>query len=67
VKKVKKEDVMPFLGKYVKLEFCSGFVINGEIVKISEDAVFFKTPDTISAVSLGNINTVVLKGKGERR
>ena len=64
---MKKKDVMPFAGKFVKLEFCSGFVINGTIVKISEDAVFFQTPETVSAVSLDNIASIVLRSKGDQR
>ena len=56
---MKKEDIMIFLNKYVKIEFRSGFVISGKIVKISDDAAFFETKETISAVSLDNIAVVV--------
>lgn len=64
---MRREDVMPFLGGYVKLVFSSGFVIYGTIVKISNEAVFFKTSETISAVSLGNIKLIVLRSKGDQR
>jgi len=58
---MKREDLMPFWGKNVKLEFSNGFVLEGKIVKITDDTVFFKTSETISAVSLWNIALIVLK------
>jgi hypothetical protein len=61
---VNKDDIIFFSGKYVKIEFRSGFVIDGRIIKISEEAVFFETKKSTSAIDIRNISSVVLKKNG---
>jgi len=62
---MQKEDVMPFLGKNVKLVFGSGFFMNGKIVNVSDEAVFLTTYIGVSAFSLGNLRNVLLNDKNE--
>jgi hypothetical protein len=61
---VKREDIYPFLRKYVKLVQHNGFVLDGKIDKISEDSVVFITKQATSVIDIKVISTIVLKRGG---
>lgn len=58
---MKREDIYPFLRKYVKLVQHNGFVLDGTIDKISEDSIVFTTRQATSIIDIKAISTIVLK------
>ena len=58
---MKREDILSFTGKKVKLAYKNGFVINGTLEKVGEETVFFRTSQTISAIDIQSIASIVVK------
>lgn len=57
---MKNEDLVPFVGKKVKLSLHTGFVIKGIIDRISEETIFFSTNQTKSAIDIKGIAFIVI-------
>ena len=55
---MKREDIEPFLGKFVKLTQ-NGFVLKGTITKISEESIVFETSQAKSVINIKNISSIV--------
>jgi hypothetical protein len=58
---MKKKDIMPFVGKYVKLAYQNGFVIEGMLNSVSEEIIFFSTKKTTSVIDIRAIASIVLR------
>jgi len=60
---MRSEDISPFVGKNVKLAYQNGFVINGVIEQVTEESIFFRTKQTISAIDIKIISSIVVKNR----
>lgn len=56
---VRKEDVEPFLGKFVKLVKTDDFIVTGRILKINEDNLFLRSENATSLITLNAIKVIV--------
>ena len=56
---MKKEDINAFVGDSVKLAFQNGFVLKGNIEKVTDDTVYFQTEESKSIIDIRNIASII--------
>lgn len=56
---MQKEDLEFFLGRNVKLELKTFFALYGEILKVSDDCLIFKTRQKTSIIRFEDIASVL--------
>lgn len=56
---MKREQIKPFLGKYIKLVQKDGFIIYGIVDEIFDDCIRFKTKQAISLISTDAISVIM--------
>ena len=65
VREVEYEAIKDFSGKRVKLVYHNGFNLQGNILKVYKDTIFFKTKQAESLINIDDIRSVRTIGSRE--
>ncbi len=63
---MKREDIIFFLDKTVRLVKSDGFVLTGKILKVTDDNILFETNQATSLISTDRIKELVFKKEGNK-
>ena len=58
---MKREEILPFLNKTIRLVKGDNFVLTGKITEINEDSLIFETFQARSLIDIDHIKEIVLR------
>ena len=63
---MKREDVLIFEGKKIKLVLNTNFVLCGVVEKVNDDTIVFSTNQARSLIRINNIEQIIEKNEWRR-